>query len=263
MQSCVGDIWLDFNLKLEGRVPFMYLDLRGYLSVGIGDIIDAAAVGLAAPTEEERTASLDLAFKLRWLRTDGSPAEAAEIADEWDRTKGRTDLAARGPGAFRPPVTSLHVDAAVADRFALGRLSNMELALTSREAFAAFDSWPADAQLGLLSIAFKWGTDFQHPLLEQHLAAGDFGAAAEVSVLNPNIGSYILRNERNAKLFNNAAVVAGEGRDFSQLVYPEAAGVAGDPPETESKDGTFDPPIPNPTRPDEPDNLRSAPWHIH
>lgn len=275
IDSSVRERWLAFNEALEGRTPFLHLDLRGFLSVGVGNLVDATAEGLTDPTDDERQTTHDRATQLPWLRSDGSPANPHEVAEECDRVKARTDLAFRGAGAFRPPVTRLHLENAEIDRLAASELERLPLLLVARPEFANVASWPADAQLALLSIAFKWGADFRAPELEDCLATGDFAAAATVSTLNPDIGPYFLRNQRSRRLFTDAAAEpSGPPASTSPnplpdppLPHPPPTGPPPGEPSTDSGDpvpSTVRPSEPDPStlRPTGPDQSRSAAWPI-
>jgi GH24 family phage-related lysozyme (muramidase) len=77
----VRDYWITFNDPLEGRVHFMYLDQKGWVSTGIGNNIDETAAANSPPSAAERAASLAEANELRWLDEAGSEATAnAQLA---------------------------------------------------------------------------------------------------------------------------------------------------------------------------------------
>lgn len=43
VRQAVLDVWNDFNRPLEGRVPYMYLDVKGLVTTGLGNLIDSTA----------------------------------------------------------------------------------------------------------------------------------------------------------------------------------------------------------------------------
>ncbi|MFI9564377.1 hypothetical protein [Streptomyces rishiriensis] len=77
--------WIGFNDPLEGRVNFVYLDQKGWVSTGIGNKLDETAQADSAPTDAERERSLAEARELRWLvNDDGAEATADQVAADWD-----------------------------------------------------------------------------------------------------------------------------------------------------------------------------------
>ena len=126
VRQAVLDIWNDFNRPLEGRVPFMYLDVKGLVTTGLGNLIDSTAD----------------AEQLAWQHADGTPASTDEIDAEWERVKGRIDLAPKGGGAFRADAQLFLTDEEI-DRVVLLKLGQMETTLKGRADFQAFDDAPA------------------------------------------------------------------------------------------------------------------------
>ncbi|MFD0555198.1 hypothetical protein ACFQ0X_43005 [Streptomyces rectiviolaceus] len=104
MHQSVRDYWITFNDPLEGRVNFMYLDVKGYVSTGIGNKIDQTERDNSSPTEGERTASLAAASRLRWLVNDANTeATPEEVANEWDTVKSHMELAPSDTSASSRP----------------------------------------------------------------------------------------------------------------------------------------------------------------
>ncbi|MGO9893202.1 MAG: hypothetical protein ACLPX8_03180, partial [Bryobacteraceae bacterium] len=107
------------------------------------------------------------------------------------------------------------------------RLAANESFLKRQQWFQDFDTWPADAQLGLLSMAWAMGPGGpgQFPHFSSACKSLDFNAAAAECKMNEagNPG-LIPRNQANFTLFSNAAIVlAGEaqgGLQSSSLYYP-------------------------------------------
>ena len=94
MRQSVRDIWTEFNAPLEGRLHFMYLDIKGLVTTGMGNLIDATgSPPLRPPTDSERAASHELARQLAWQASDGSSASPDQIDAEWDQIKARLDQA--------------------------------------------------------------------------------------------------------------------------------------------------------------------------
>jgi hypothetical protein len=201
-----------FNEPIEGVVRYMYLDIKGLVTIGVGNLIDPMGEALALP--------------FRYKNRPAIRASQSEIEAEWKLIKGNTALARRGHRACEP-LTNLELDDIAIDTLVNDRLLKNEGFLKRQNAFIDFDKWPADAQLGLLSMAWALGPGFSNkwPRFRAACEKMDFDAAAENCRMresdNPGV---IPRNRANRVLFQNAAaVLAGEGRGFYRreiLYYP-------------------------------------------
>ena len=253
MRQSVRDYWATFNKPFEGRLTFMYLDVKGLVSTGVGNLIDRTKKPLTAPTPTERAASLRAAGELTWLTADGSVATPEQVAEEWDRVKVRMDLAPLGGGHFAPPVTTLHITQEEIDRFVEVKREDFARTLTARPEFSDFENWPADAQLGLLSMAWGMGPAFDFPKFQAFAAAGDFAGAATECRFNPEKGTIVKRNDADQQCFRNAAQVVTDGLDPNVLI------IAGGAPTPAPQPAPVDPipvppdPIPDPDPDPEPE----------
>jgi len=213
MYDSVRAAFRGFNEPFEGVVYWMYLDVRGLVTIGVGNLIDPVETALALPFHP--------------LSAPGAVAAQAQISDEWHRIKGDPALATKGYKACEP-ITQLRLDDTAVNALIAGRLAENEALLKKMPAFAQFDTWPADAQLGLLSMAWALGPG--GPSTFPHFSAAcqkpDFATAAEECTIseqgNPGVAP---RNQANRILFRNAAVSgAGAGYDPSRLYYPSSLG---------------------------------------
>ena len=134
-----------------------------------------------------------------------------------------------GGGAYERMTTLILSDEAIA--------SLVDQRLTMNDAYLArsfpgYVDWPADAQLGLLSMAWSMGPAFRpkFPRFAAACDALDFATAAieskEDETGNPGL---IPRNSADRLLFSNAAVVLAQGLDPNVLHWP-AALLAAPPP---------------------------------
>jgi hypothetical protein len=220
MHDSVQAQFRTFNEPLEGSVPYMYLDIKGLVTVGVGNLIDPV----------ESATILPFRFKNRaGIANPGAAASEAQISAEWQRLKSDISLAKKG---FRAcdAVTQLELADDAIDDLIAERLAGNESFLTRQEAFNTFEDWPADAQMALLSMAWAMGP---HGLLGfPHFCDAcenqDFnGAAAECKMSELGNPGVIPRNVANKTLLGNAAVVAAQGLDPSVLHYPEDLSQAG------------------------------------
>lgn len=206
MRPTVRAAFLTFTSPLEGVVPFCYLDVKGLVTIAVGNLIDP----------------VDLALGLPFLRKDGKPASRGEVLAEWKAIKARRDLAPRGGMAFEK-IATLHLSPEGIERVVLGKLADVDARLARR--FPQYETWPADAQLGVLSMAWACGAHFHFPLFEAAVRALDFTTAAVECRMNEqgNPGLHP-RNVHNKTLFENAAAVLAAGDDPSVLHWPARFG---------------------------------------
>jgi hypothetical protein len=207
MKPAVTARFLSFTEPLEGLVDYMYVDVKGLVTIGFGNLIDPLDVALSLPFVK---------------KVDGAPANSDEITTEWNLIKDKDNklqLRTKGHRACKP-LTKLMLTRDAINDLCAKRLQNNEAILKKVSAFAAFDDWPADAQLALHSMAWAMGPAFaQHgrwPSFRNACASADFDTAAEKCKMS-EVGNrgLIPRNRANVRLFQNAAaVLAGESDGF-------------------------------------------------
>jgi GH24 family phage-related lysozyme (muramidase) len=220
----VAAAFLPFSVKLEGEEPWMYLDILGYVTTAIGNKVDPVGEALGLP----------------WVNADGSASSAAEITAAWNAVdaersdpKGETQtsgLATRYGGAFGG-VTSIRLTpAGIAQVFNAQVLINEA---TLRRYFPSYDTLPADAQMGIHSMAWAMGAGFPATFTAFTAAvnARDFVTAGKNAGFR---GSGVqTRIAADAVMFGNAAAVQAQGLDPSVLYYPGQVG-AGAPASSSS-----------------------------
>jgi GH24 family phage-related lysozyme (muramidase) len=204
MYSSVRDIFPNFSKQFEGRVGWMYLDVKGLVTIGVGNLIDPLPAAVGLPFVH---------------RADESPASRDEIAAEWTAIKSNTSLAQKGYLACKT-VTRLGLTDASIDDLVRGRLDQDEVFL--KQSFSGWDAWPADGQLGVLSMAWAMGAAFPAtwPKFTAACKAGDWsGAAANCHMNEAGNPGVKPRNAANVILFNNAFNAGSSGSDVSSLIY--------------------------------------------
>jgi len=212
-----------FSAKFEGRVPYMYVDVKQLVTVGVGNLIDPVAVAQALPFR----------FKNRpGIAAPGSPATPDQIGQEWQTIKNDLSLATKGYKACEP-ITQLELSDDAIDALILGRLVQNEGFLKRQPWFQNFDAWPADAQLALLSMAWAMGPGGPggFPNFRAACQKLDFStAAAECKMNEAGNPGLIPRNQANVSLFSNAAMVIASGAQgglqSSNLYYPRILSAA-------------------------------------
>ena len=143
----------------------MYLDIKSLVTIGVGNLID--------PVSEAKV--LPFQFKSDPERM----ATEAEIESEWKAVKTNTALAKKGYKAAAK-VTDLELSDEAIGRLIQKRLLANEKLIRKQAPFAKWDAWPADAQLGLLSMAWAMGASAfaGFPKFSDSCRVMDFTAAA-------------------------------------------------------------------------------------
>lgn len=211
MHTSVKNNFIAFNEPIEHRVKYMYLDIKGFVTIGVGNLID---VEKASDTKRLKTiidelATLPFVYKDE-LTNAGKPASKANIEAEWKKVKKETARASQGHTAFTN-ITNLRLSNDTIDKLVMTRLTAMEKELKTEPAYRDFEPWPADAQLGLLSMAWALGASklkVGWPNFRAACQKQDFDSAAKQShILDVNNPGVTKRNTRNQRLFKNAAAV--------------------------------------------------------
>jgi GH24 family phage-related lysozyme (muramidase) len=189
MRPSVSAAFFDWSSRWEGATDFLYLDVLGLVTVGIGQLVDP----------------YPLMGGLRFTRADGSQATPSEVSQAWLATKGRQDLKMQGGGAFRY-VTKIRATHNSLAAHANAKLARFETDL--RATFPDWDTWPANAQLPTLGLCWAAGSHMfaKFPRLTAALRAQDWVTASRECHLNeagnPGLAP---RNKAQAALYLAAA----------------------------------------------------------
>jgi GH24 family phage-related lysozyme (muramidase) len=192
MHSLVRQHFREFSEPLEGCVEYMYLDVKGLVTVGVGCLIDPMSEAVTLPFR----------FKI-----SKHPAKRNEIVDEWKRVKQRTDLATKGHRAAAT-VTNLELPEQAIQDLLDTRLNQMEAGVLRLPQLRRWIAMPPEAQMAILSMAWALGVRgvslFSKCL--NAVEAQDFArAAAECAIDTKGNAGIVPRNAKNKRLFLAAA----------------------------------------------------------
>jgi hypothetical protein len=197
MHASAQATWQTFITEHEGNIAHMYLDTKGLVTIGIGNLIDPISLALTLPFQFKVNNRAGIA--------GGKPATVKEIEAEWLSLKNNPNrqvlIRSGAPASAR--VTDLELSSASRQRL-FDRVTNAhEAQLTT--CFADFSNWPGDAQLGVMAMAWRLGKYFppKFPKFTAACQARDFDAAANEC----NISSCAERNQASVRFFTNAACV--------------------------------------------------------
>lgn len=192
--------FLPFTEQFEGHTDWLYLDVKGLVTIGYGNLVDP--IGLVTP--------------LVFVRPDGSRAGAAEIQVAWHQVKNRTDLCTHGGGAYKP-LTSIRATADSIAALVDSKLAQFEATLKTY--FPDWEEWPWQAQLGTLSMAWAMGPHFPSTwpkfttaCRKQDWAAAALNASCSDKELARQNDSFRRRNAANVELFHEADVSRSDDR---------------------------------------------------
>jgi hypothetical protein len=150
MWDSVSHAFGDFSRPLEGEVPWMYQDPIGKVTIGIGNLIDPVALALAVPS---------YGAQYHDKNAPDDPVTDAQIRADFERVKNDPSL--KGKWRAAEAVTQLRLRPDDISTLVAGKAAEFEARMVSHVAeFANFPSWPADAQLGLLSMSWAMGSAF-------------------------------------------------------------------------------------------------------
>lgn len=215
MRKAVRDAFIGFTVPLEGKVAYMYVDVKGLITAGIGNLADPVSLALSMP----------------WQK-DGRPATVAEIKADWTELKN-----ADANGDYRKrhhryaaPLTDVRLTDEGIEKLVLAKLdSNYEY--LKKNHFPDLDNYSADAQLAILSIAWAAGPNWPRPTkggfpkTKLAILAGDWDFAAREGKINATGNPGVVpRNLANERMFLNAGLVAKGVGDPDVLYWPGKPG---------------------------------------
>jgi GH24 family phage-related lysozyme (muramidase) len=189
MNPKVRDIFFFWSEPLEGHVNWMYADILGLVTTGVGNLID--------PFGPSTT-------NLPWQHgSDGTPADPHEVSAEWHHVKNCTEMYKQGGYAFKK-VTSLRLTDGAVEALVLSKLD--EMFGTAQQRFPDIEEWPWQAQLGLLSMFWAAGPRMVFPHFQAAALAQDWATCAKECALNANGNPGLVpRNNSDVQLFLDAA----------------------------------------------------------
>ena len=147
--------------RYEGRVSHMYLDSRGFVTVGVGHLLSDVAS----------------AQKLPFVQADGQAATAADIAAEFDKLAQQEGN--RVASYYKQFTTLILTDAEI-DNLTDKHIDSFYGEL--KTIYDGFDDFPSDAKLALFDLIFNLGmTNLRKkwPKMNACVAARDWTAAAD------------------------------------------------------------------------------------
>lgn len=214
MHESVLQRFREFSVRFEGLVHWPYLDIKGLVTVGIGNLVDPVSAAVGLP----------------WvLEGSGESATHERVRADWNALKSQQKLA-RLHFNYARPVTKIRLTDDGVDILVRSKLLANETYMRPR--LAGWDSWPADAQLFASSMAWAvgpgWVGIFKN--CTAFLLLRDWDNAAKCAAIktagNPGI---VPRNAANRVCLHNAKTVTERQLDPAVLYWPGHPDPVGDP----------------------------------
>lgn len=202
MKPEVLPAFLALTRQHEGRCDWFYLDVKGLVTIGEGDLADP----------------IGRALHIEFVHPDGSGVAWPDVVAAWTKVKTKQEWRKIGGGQKAwQDLTSIRATSASLDRLVLSTLSAFEAVLHG--IFPEWDAWPWRAQVATLSMAWANGPhlDLEWPRFTAACRARAWATAAiecqpsptEMAAQNPSFEERVAEQKR---LFTEAAAeAAAEG----------------------------------------------------
>lgn len=222
------DVGAFFRLSspLEGRVPCMYLDVLGLVTFGIGNIAD----GVGKPDAY----GIAMAQRHPWRHgVNGQLATPDEVRDAWLKVK-RSGRAKSFWRSYALELTDLRLSTEYLDHLVREQLfANERYIVAHHVPYEEWITWPADAQLVCMSLAWALGAGFPglRPKFWAAMRRRDWaGASIECGLREAGNAGVKDRNVQNRIMLANAVAVDRMGLDPDVLLWPKRVETADDEP---------------------------------
>lgn len=154
----------------EGNIPYMYLDVNGNVTVGVGNLLSTVADAQALPFyKNDGTAATDVDIKKAFNIVAGSSYGQMVVASDFES------------------LTTIRMKQDDIDKLANNRLSEFKKEL--RSAYPNFDEYPAKVKAALFDMIFNLGSKKLAKFSKMNTAIGvqDWQDAAEESRRMPPV----------------------------------------------------------------------------
>lgn len=208
MKASVRERWHEFSRPLEGYVTSMYADIKGLITTGVGNLIDPIQLALQLPWKHERTGAL---------------ATTEEVKAAWNDIKQNAADLSKRHYKYAAIRNDLRLSDADVEALVASKLDEF-YAYIKKHHFPEIDSYPADAQLGIMSMAWACGPGFPQTFknFKRCVLNGDWKGAVETcKIREDNNPGVVPRNKANRRCFQNACLVVMGKIDPDVLWWPE------------------------------------------
>ncbi len=235
MRPVVQTEFRPYTVKREGFTPFMYCDQLNLVTTGIGNLVDNGPRNGFDTSDAAMAPAMRLPWKFKgpgWTKTNpvaGPRCSTADIRAAWIATKLKEQESPgfnKQGGFAYTGLTHITLDNEGLDVLFNSTLASFDASLAKR--YLGYASWPADAQLCLLSMAWAMGPAFDFPDFKRAVDAEDFEASIPHAFFKgggtarDKDGSPLVatRNGAHIIMLQNAANVVKARADRNRLFFP-------------------------------------------
>jgi GH24 family phage-related lysozyme (muramidase) len=182
-----------FNRRYESYLRFFYLDVKGLVTTGLGNLMEPISV----------------AYEITWVHPNGSRASNADVDHAWHVVKSHQEMAVHGGSAFQfLPGNEIRATEQSINALVDRKMNSCDAAL--RRLFPTWEAWPSECQTATLSMAWAMGVGKIVSAFPHFMAScmrhdwRTASAECHMSEVGQNT-SFVARNEANKQLFLTAA----------------------------------------------------------
>lgn len=223
-----GEFW-NFTEPLEGGFAadcmFMVQDLQV-----------ATGMGITFTGKNNRNAGLLVAKTLAWVYKSGHPqagrfCSPGDIERDYDLVLSKEELGRRGPGFLADwkamtncRITPVGLKQGVRRRV-IGNINYVKTQRTGNKYLGDFDTFPADAQLCIISLTWANGNEFGYPMFCKACREADWFEAAKQCGFKSKDNTLPKRQKAQEEMMRNAGCVKLGAASPDPLSWPTTLAV--------------------------------------
>ncbi len=232
MRAAGRAAWIAYNRDLEGRFRWPYVDTQGLITTGVGNLCDDWATFRSLPWTHKAhsgpASEAEMRVEYEHLRANFCGVKGTGKGCAWEAAgKG---LCYGHAGAWGLGLTTfLRLSDADIDALVMSVLDRKVAAM--RAQYNEWDTWPADAQAGVMSMCWAMGENFVRRFgfvnFDRAVRLKDWAAAEKsCGISEAGNAGVIERNRRNRLCFRNASASVLYRVDPEVLHWPNALLIA-------------------------------------
>jgi hypothetical protein len=184
----------------------------------VQDLQVATGMGITFTGKSNRGAGLQMAKALSWVYKPGHPqaghgCSPGDIEADYDQVLSRDDIGRRGPGFLSEwkamtncRITQAGLKEGVRKRV-VGNIQYVKTNRTGSKYLGDFDTFPADAQLCVISLTWANGNEFNYPKFAEACRSADWFEASRQCGFSSKENTLPKRQKAQEEMMRNAAAV--------------------------------------------------------
>jgi hypothetical protein len=180
----------------------------------VQDLQVATGMGITFTGKNNRDAGLRMAKALKWVnKQSGAPCDPSDIERDYDLVLTKEELGRRGPGFLAEwkaltncRITRDGLKQGVRTRV-IGNINYVKTLRTGNKYLGDFDTFPADAQLCVISLTWANGNAFGYPTFCKACREADWFGAAKQCGFASKENTLPRRQKAQEEMMRNAGCV--------------------------------------------------------